>query len=177
MNNQTTIGTACIFNQSFINAAARAFGVAKTGTAIGSLYGAAYTNATAAWIGFGSMKVGMFMTNALPIVGGLLILDSLCGTDHGAPLIDWYEESWKEYEAMCELEELKKTVKVDPDHRVIVTKQPSSLAQQEDLFRKLEIEHELYLLKKSMRREKLIKKKLMKKENEINLLKKELELL
>ncbi len=150
MNAQTTAGIGFVASNPIIHAASSAIGVAKTGTAIGTLHGAAHTSATAAWVGLGSMKVGMFMMNAFPIVGGLLILDSLCGPDHGSPLIDWYEESWKQYEAQCEMEELKKKVKVDPDHRVFVKKTPSSLSQQEDLFRSLEVEHDLYLLKKKL---------------------------
>ncbi len=150
MDSKTTVGIGLVASNSMIHTAASAIGIAKTGTAIGTLHGAAHTSATAAWIGLGSMKVGMFMMNAFPVIGGLLILDSLCGTDHGSPLIDWYEESWKQYEAQCEMEELKKRTKVDPDHRVIVKGKPSSLAQQESLFRSLEVEHDLYLLKKEL---------------------------
>ena len=150
MDVKTTVGTGLVASSPIIHTAANAVGIAKTGTAIGSLHGAAHTSATAAWVGLGSMKVGMFMMNALPIVGGLLILDSLCGPDHGSPIIDWYEEGWRQYEAQCEMEELKKTVKVDADHRVIVKGSPSTLEQQESLFKGLEIEHDLYLLKKEL---------------------------
>lgn len=150
MDAKTTIGIGLTASSPIINTAASTIGIAKTGAAIGTLHGAAHTSATAAWIGLGSMKVGMFMMGAFPIIGGLLILDSLCGPDHSSPIIDWYEEGWKEYEAQCELEELKKKVKVDPDHRVMVTKRPSSLAQQEYLFGRLEIEHELYQMKKDL---------------------------
>lgn len=150
MNIKTNAGAGLVASNSIIHRASSTFGVAKTGTAIGTLHGAAHANATAAWVGLGSMKMGVFMMNAFPIIGGLLILDSLCGSDYGSPLIDWYEEGWKEYEAKCEMEELKKEVKVDPDHRIIVKGKPSSLAQQESLFRSLEIEHDLYLLKKEL---------------------------
>ncbi|MBD1824387.1 hypothetical protein H6F51_18105 [Cyanobacteria bacterium FACHB-DQ100] len=64
-------------------------------------------------------------------------------------MIDWYEEAWKRYEAQAELEEMKKTVKVDPDHQVR-TKQAASLSQLNDQFRALEVEHELYLMKKEL---------------------------
>ncbi|MGB3298836.1 MAG: hypothetical protein WBA76_11245 [Phormidesmis sp.] len=150
MDAKTTAGVSLIASKLIIYTASSTFGIAKTGTAIGTLSGAAYTNATAAWVGLGSMKAGMFMMQAFPIIGGLLILDSLCGQDHGAPIIDWYEEGWKQYEAQCEMEELKKEVKIDPDHRVTVKRSPSSLAQQEALFKDLEVEHELYLLKKKL---------------------------
>jgi len=150
MDTKTTVGAGLIASKPFIHAASSTFGIAKTGTAIGTLSGAAHTNATAAWIGLGSMKLGMFMMHAFPIIGGLLILDSLCGQDYGSPLIDWYEEGWKQYEAQCEMEELKTEVKIDPDHKVTVKGSPSSLAQQEALFKELEIEQDLYLLKKKL---------------------------
>ncbi len=150
MNTKVAAGVGLCVSNPAINAVASAVGVAKTGTAIGSLSGAAQTSATAAWIGFGSMKVGLFAMGALPIIGGLILLDQLCGSEYGTPLIDWYEEGWINFEAQCEMEELKKTVKVDSDHRVVVTKKPSSLAQQENLFVRLEVEHELYLMKKEL---------------------------
>jgi len=150
MNTKIAAGIGLVASSPIIHAASSAVGIAKTGAAIGTLHGAAHTSATAAWVGLGSMKLGLFMMNAFPVIGGLLILDSLCGSDPGSPLIDWYEESWKQYEAQCELEELKKKITVDPDHRVIVKGQSSSLAQQETLFRSLEIEHDLYLLKKKL---------------------------
>ena len=150
MDVKTTVGTGLVASSPIIHTVANAVGVAKTGTAIGTLHGAAHASATAAWVGLGSMKVGMFIMNTLPIVGGLLILDSLCGPDRSSPIIDWYEEGWKQYEAQCEVEELKKTVKVDADHRVIVEGSPSTLEQQENLFKRLEVEHDLYLLKKEL---------------------------
>ena len=150
MDAKTTVGIGLTASSPIAHTVSSAVGIAKTGTAIGTLHGAAHTSATAAWIGLGSMKVGMFMLNAFPLVGGLLILDSLCGPDHGSPIIDWYEEGWKQYEAQCEMEELKKHVKVDSDHRVIVKGSPSTLEQQENLFKGLEIEHDLYLLKKEL---------------------------
>lgn len=150
MNTKTTAGVGLVASNSIIRRASSAAGIAKTGTSIGTLHGAAHTSATAAWIGLGSMKIGLFVINVLPIVGGLLILDSLCGQGEGSSLIDWYEESWKQYEAHCEMEALKETVKVDPDHRIAVRNHPSSLSQQESLFQSLEVEHELYLLKKNL---------------------------
>ncbi len=149
MNTQAAIGVGLCSSGLAINAVANAIGIAKTGTAIGSLSGAAQTSAIAAWVGFGSMKVGLFAMGALPVIGGLILLDSLCGSEYGT-LIDWYEEGWKDFEAQCEMEELKKTVKVDPDHRIIIKKRPSSLAQQERMFALMEADHELYLMRKEM---------------------------
>lgn len=150
MDAKTATDIGFVASNPIIYSTASAIGIAKTGTAIGTLSGAAKTSATAAWIGLGSMKAGMFMMNAFPIIGGLLILDRLCGPDHGSPIIDWYEEGWKEHEAQWEMEELKKKVKGDPDHQFTVRGTPSTLAQQESLFKSLEVEHELYLLKKSL---------------------------
>ncbi len=150
MDTQISVGTALVGSTPIINTTASAIGIAKTGATIGSLHGAAHASATAAWVGFGSMKVGMFMMGAFPVIGALLILDGICGRDYGSPLIDWYEEAWRQYEAQCELEEMKKTVKVDKDHQVRAKTRASSLAQLDRQFRALEVEHELYLLKKDM---------------------------
>lgn len=150
MNNQVAAGTTLVFSNPIINTAASAIGIAKTGTAIGTLHGAAHGSATAAWIGLGSMKVGMFMMGAFPVIGALLVLDSISGRDHGSPIIDWYEEAWRRYEIQCELEELKKTVAIDPDHQIRAKRIPATFAQQDYLFRALEVEHELYLMKKEM---------------------------
>lgn len=150
MNTKVAAGTVFALSNPIFNITANAIGIAKTGTAIGTLHGAAHTSATAAWVGFGSMKIGMFMMGALPVVGALLILDGICGRDHGLPLIDWYEESWKRYETQCELEEMKKEVKVDNDHRVRAKTTAVSIAQLTDQFRALEVEHELYLMKKDL---------------------------
>lgn len=151
MNKQTAIGTTLVFSNPIINSAASAIGFAKTGTAIGTLHGAAHASATAAWIGLGSMKAGMFMMGAFPLIGTLLILDSISGRDYGSPIIDWYEESWRQYEIQCELEELKQKVAVDPDHQIRAKNIPATFAQQDFQFRALEVEHELYLLKKEMK--------------------------
>lgn len=150
MKPKIAAGTALTASTPIINAAANAVGVAGTGTAIGTLHGAAHTSATAAWVGLGSMKLGMFVMGALPVVGGLLILDSLCSSDCGGSLIDYYEEFWKNYEAQCELDELKKTVKRDPGHIVTAKTQAASLDQLNRQFQSLEVEHDLYLLKKQM---------------------------
>ncbi|MBI4780418.1 MAG: hypothetical protein HY785_03745 [Oscillatoriophycideae cyanobacterium NC_groundwater_1537_Pr4_S-0.65um_50_18] len=150
MNGNIAVGTALALSSPILNTAANAVGVAKTGTAIGTLTGAAHTSATAAWVGLGSMKVGMFMMGAFPVIGVLLILDGISGRDYGSPLIDWYEESWRRYEAQCELEELKKEIKVDSDHQLRAKGVPVTLAQQEHQFRMLEAEHEVYLMKKEM---------------------------
>lgn len=149
MNTKIAVGAALVLNNPIINTAADAIGVAKTGAAIGTLSGAAYTSATAAWIGFGSMKVGMFMMGALPVVGALIVLDGLCGRDHGSPIIDWYEEFWRQYEVECELEEMKKKIQVDQTHQ-IRTRTAASLAQLNNQFVALEIEHELYLMKQEL---------------------------
>jgi len=150
MNTQAVVGTTLVFSTPIINTTASAIGIAKTGTAIGTLHGAAHASATAAWIGLGSMKVGMFMMGAFPVVGALLLLDSIGGQDHGSPMIDWYEESWRQYEIRCELEELKKQVTVDPDHQIRAKSISATLAQQDYQFRALEVEHELYSMKKQM---------------------------
>jgi stage V sporulation protein K len=107
------LGTALLGSNTIINATAGAIGIAKTGTAIGTLSGAALTNATAAWVGFGSMKFGMFMMSALPILGGLILLNSICRCRHGISLSDWYEvenseeEQWRSIEIQHELNVLK----------------------------------------------------------------------
>ncbi|MCU0566552.1 MAG: hypothetical protein MUF49_08130 [Oculatellaceae cyanobacterium Prado106] len=54
MNNQISVGTALTLSQPILNTAASAIGIAKTGTAIGTLHGAAQASATAAWVGLGS---------------------------------------------------------------------------------------------------------------------------
>jgi hypothetical protein len=85
------LGTVLVGSTPIVNAAVSAIGIAKTGTAIGSLSGAAHASATAAWVGFGSMKVGMFMMGALPLIGGLILLNGICRRDHGIPLRDFQE--------------------------------------------------------------------------------------
>ena len=150
MNQKIAVGATFVASNPIINTAANAFGVAKTGTAIGTLHGAAHASATAAWIGLGSMKAGMFMMGAFPVIGALLILDGISGREYGSPIIDWYEEAWRQYEAQCELEELKKEVKADPDHQLRVKRAAATLAHQEVQFRSLEVEHELYLMKKEI---------------------------
>ncbi|MBD3885400.1 hypothetical protein IFO70_27120 [Phormidium tenue FACHB-886] len=150
MNKQIAAGATLVASHPIINTAANAIGVAKTGTAIGTLHGAAHTSATAAWIGLGSMKAGMFLMGALPVVGVLLILEGISGREQGSPIIDWYEEAWRQYEAQCELEELKKEVEVDVDHQLRVKRQAATLAHQEVQFRALEVEHDLYLMKKEI---------------------------
>jgi hypothetical protein len=150
MDRKLATGVALSASSPILSASASAVGVAKTGTAIGTLHGAAQANATAAWVGLGSMKLGMFVMGALPVVGGLLILDWLSGPDHGAPILDRYEEAWRAYEAQCELEEMKKTVKRDPGHTVKAKNQAASLGQLNSQFQAMEVEHDLYLLKKEM---------------------------
>lgn len=159
MNKQSAIGTGLVFSNPIINTTANSFGIAKTGTAISSLHGAAHTSATAAWIGFGSMKAGMFMMGAFPVLGAAMLLDSICGQEHGSPIIDWYEEAWKTYECQCELDEMKKDVTIHHDHQLRHTKVASSLKQLDDQFRALEVENELYQMKKQLHGERLPKPK------------------
>ncbi|NJL19619.1 MAG: hypothetical protein HC895_00430 [Leptolyngbyaceae cyanobacterium SM1_3_5] len=150
MNPKIAVGTAFVCSTPIINATASTVGVAGTGTAIGTLTGAAHTSATAAWIGFGSMKLGMCMMGALPVVGALLILDRIAGRGEGVSIIDWREEFWKQYRAQCELEEMKKAIQVDSKHQVEAEKTARSSAQLEGEFRSLEDEHELNLMKKEL---------------------------
>lgn len=150
MNRQIFVGAALVASHPIIDTTASAVGIAKTGTAIGTLTGAAHTSATAAWVGLGSMKAGMFIMGVLPIIGWLLVLDGISGKEPGSPIINWYEESWRRYEAQCEMEELKAEVNLDLDHQLRAIRIPLTLAQQEDQFRALEVEHDLYLLKKEI---------------------------
>lgn len=159
MNKQSAMGTGLVFSNPIINTTANSVGVAKTGTAIGSLHGAAHTSATAAWVGFGSMKLGMFMMGCFPVLGAAMLLDSICGQEHGSPIIDWYEEAWKTYECQCELDEMKKDVTIDHDHQLRPTKVASSLKQLDNQFRALEVENELYQMKKQLHGERLPKPK------------------
>jgi stage V sporulation protein K len=98
------IGSALLCSTSIINATASAVGIAKTGAAIGSLSGAAQTSATAAWVGFGSMKFGMFMMSALPVIGALILLNEICRSKRGVSLVDWYKQEWEEEEEWRSLE-------------------------------------------------------------------------
>jgi len=157
MNKQSAVGTGLVFSNPIINATANSVGVAKTGTTIGSLHGAAHTSAITAWVGFGSMKMGMFMMGCFPVLGAAMLLDSICGQEHGSPIIDWYEEAWKTYECQCELDEMKKDVTIDHDHQLRPTKVASSLKQQDHQFRALEVENELYQMKKHLHGERLLK--------------------
>lgn len=149
-NQQIAVGLTLALSNPIINATASVVGVAKTGTAIGALHGAAHTSAMAAWVGFGSMKVGMLVMGALPVMGALLILDGISGRDYGVPIIDWYEEFWKRYEVDCELEEMKQTVEVNSNHQLQAKTTAASLAQLDNQFHNLEVEHELYLMKKEL---------------------------
>ena len=82
MNKQSATGTALVFSNTIANTAANTIGVAKTGIAISSLHGAAHTSATAAWVGFGSMNLGMFMMGAFPVLGAAILLDNLRRQEH-----------------------------------------------------------------------------------------------
>jgi len=154
METKAAVGFLLTQSGPIINTAANTIGVAKTGTAIGTLHGIAHTNATAAWIGLGSMKVGSLVMGALPIIGTLLILDSLsAGADDGVPIIDWHEQWWLEYEAQCELEEMKKTFKPQKNKPVGASQPPTRLYtsdQLEAIFLNLEIEDQLCQMKKDL---------------------------
>jgi stage V sporulation protein K len=145
------VGSALVLSQPIINATASAIGIAKTGTAIGSLYGAAHTSATAAWIGFGSMKVGLFIMGALPVVGALILLNSVFQHQHGGSLIDWEEEFWHDYEVQHELSKLIQDVQSPPSHQLVSSVASGSLAQQERRFQVLELEDELDQLKQKIK--------------------------
>jgi hypothetical protein len=146
MKNQTVVGTLLTMSGPIANMSANAIGIAKTGAAIGTLHGAAHASATAAWVGLGSMKVGMFMMGAAPIIGAALILDSICGRDHGSPMIDWYEEFWRQYELQEEVENLKK----NPDLWVESKTTNASLTRLDQQFQNMELDDELELLKKQL---------------------------
>lgn len=150
MDIKTVASIPLTFSNPILSTAANTVGIAKTGTAIGSLHGICQYNATTAWVGFGSMQIGSILMGALPLVGVALFLNSLAGPDHGSPILDPYEEAWKDYEVKWELEELKKTVKIDPLHKARIKYQAASLAQYEYQFKYLEIEQELYQLKQEM---------------------------
>lgn len=154
MDKQSIVGTGLVFSNSAAHAAANRYGVAKTGKAIASLHGAAHARATAAWIGFGNMKLGMFVMGVSPLIGSILLLDRLCGREYGQPLIDWYEEAWKSYECQCELEDMKETVEIDENHQLRATTVAAGLAQLDLQFRALEVENELYRMKKPVPGEK-----------------------
>lgn len=151
MDKKTAIGLGSdlLVSNPIINATASAIGSAKTGTAIGSLHGAAHASATAAWLGFGSMKIGMFIMGALPVIGALMLLNGVSQKKHGTPLIDWYEEYWKDYEVQHELTELQPQAQSDRSHQYIFKETPASFAQLEERFRTLEVENELAGLKNS----------------------------
>ena len=54
-------------------------GTAGTGTAIGTLSGAAANSATLAWLGFGSMAVGTFVLPAVMLAGAVALLKAWKG--------------------------------------------------------------------------------------------------
>ena len=54
-------------------------GTAGTGTAIGTLSGAAANSATLAWLGFGSMAFGAFVLPAVMVAGGFVLLKAWKG--------------------------------------------------------------------------------------------------
>lgn len=76
-NAKIAIGTTLALTPSVATTAASAVGIAQTGTAIASLHGAAHIAATTAWVGFGSMQVGMVLLTTCPIVGALLMMDGI----------------------------------------------------------------------------------------------------
>jgi stage V sporulation protein K len=153
MENKTAIGigTVLLGSTPIIEATASAIGISGTGTATGTLSGAAHASATAAWIGFGSMKLGMFVMGALPVVGALVLLNGIWRHRHGGvSFVDWYEESWKDYEVQHDLDKLKAQVPSAPRHQRISRETPATFAQQERIFREFEVEVELDELKKNI---------------------------
>jgi stage V sporulation protein K len=134
------LGTVLVGSTPIIKTVASAIGVAKTGTAIGSLSGAAHASATAAWIGFGSMKVGMFMMGALPLIGGLILLSGICRRDHGIPLIDWHEEYWEDYEIDDELRDMQQRIQLNLNRPIAPEVTPASQKQVGQRLRELELE-------------------------------------
>lgn len=150
MDVKTAASIPLIFSNPILSTAANTVGIAKTGTAIGSLHGICQYNATTAWVGFGSMQVGSIMMGALPLIGVALLLNGLAGPDHGSPILDPYEEAWRDYEVTWEMEELKKNLKINPSYKDRVRCKVASFAQYEYQFKCLEIEQELYQLKQEM---------------------------
>jgi stage V sporulation protein K len=144
-----SLGSTLVFSQAGINAAAGAIGISGTGTAIGSLNGAAFTSATAAWVGFGSMKVGLFIMGALPVVGALILLNSIFHNQRGGSLIDWEEEFWHDYEIQHELSELIQDVRSNPSHQFISSGASGSVDPQ----KRIEMENEIRELKKNIHEE------------------------
>jgi stage V sporulation protein K len=138
--NAIVLGSGLLLSNSIMKATATAIGTASTGTAIGSITGAARASATAAWIGFGSMKVGMFMMSALPLIGGLILLNGICRRDHGIPLIDWYEEYWEDYEIDDELRDLQQRIQLNLNPPIASEVTPASQKQVEQRLRELESE-------------------------------------
>jgi hypothetical protein len=94
MNKQSAVGTGLVFSNVIINATANSVGVAKTGTAIGSLHGVAHTSAIAAWVGFGSMKMGMFMMGCFPVLGAAMLLGRIYGQEHGSEYVIGNQPTW-----------------------------------------------------------------------------------
>jgi stage V sporulation protein K len=142
MDQKATIGLGAVFVGStpIIKAAASAIGIAKTGTAIGSLSGAAHASATAAWVGLGSMKIGMFVMGALPIVGGLILLNGICQKNHGVPIIDWYEQYWQDHEIDDELRDLQQQIQLNLNRPIRPEASAVSPAQVANRLRELESE-------------------------------------
>jgi stage V sporulation protein K len=144
-----SLGSALVFSQAGINAAAGAIGISGTGTTIGSLNGAAFTSATAAWVGFGSMKVGLFIMGALPVVGALILLNSVFHNQRGGSLIDWEEEFWHDYEIQHELSELIQDVRSNPSHQFVSSGASGSVDPQ----KRIEMENEIREFKENIREE------------------------
>ncbi len=136
----TVVGAALAGSTPIINAAASAIGIAKTGTAIGSFSGAAHASATAAWVGFGSMKMGLFVMGALPIIGGLILLNAICQKDHGSPIVDWYEQYWQDHEIDDELRDLQQQIQLNLNRPIWPESSPGSPTQVERRLRELELE-------------------------------------
>jgi stage V sporulation protein K len=154
-----SLGSLLLGSTPIINATASAIGIAKTGTAIGSLSGAAHTSATAAWIGFGSMKFGMFMMSALPAIGALILLNGICRRNHGVPLVDWHErywsdkeeENWSDMEVDRELDALKGKLPNNLNQPIVLNAVQESSPKIEQRLRELELELELTQLQQNHR--------------------------
>jgi stage V sporulation protein K len=134
------IGTMLLGSTPIIKAAASAIGTTSTGVSIGSCTGASLSSATAAWVGFGSMKIGMFVMGTLPIIGGLILLNAICQKDHGVPIIDWYEKYWEDHEIDNELRDMQQHIQLDLNRPIMPEVTPVSQVQVAQRLRELESE-------------------------------------
>lgn len=102
------------------------FAVASTGTAIGTLHGAALTNATLAWLGGGSLAAGGFgMAGGTVVLGGIIAGPALL---LGGVILDKKAEKIL-YEAMEKQDEAEK-IKKDVEKVVVMLNGISERAKQ-----------------------------------------------